>query len=152
MVTKELLGRLDETKKKAQRTVDPRRVQSMQGVAVEDGRRNLRDVRIQSRMEAKRLLTEITSQTDFELEELSDLRAMFQGAVGKTGELTRQQFQDVMAHHRSFRATPAAVLGALFDSFDGTVVSYRMALLDLACGRVTELLRVPCTVQGTTPA
>ena len=103
-------------------------------------------------LEAKRLLTEITSQTDFELEELSDLRAMFQGAVGKTGELTRQQFQDVMAHHRSFRATPAAVLGALFDSFDGTVVSYRMALLDLACGRVTELLRVPCTVQGTTPA
>lgn len=57
-------------------------------------------------------------ETNFELEELAELRAMFELTVGKTGELSRQQFYEVMVRHKSFQDTPSSAIGDLFNSFD----------------------------------
>ena len=43
---------------------------------------------------------------------------MFERTVGKTGELSRQQFYEVMVRHKSFQDTPSSAIGDLFNSFD----------------------------------
>ena len=65
VVTKELLGVLDETKKREQKHVDPKRLSTMHGAAGDDAAgQSLRDERIQSRVQGKQLLEKMAEVGD----------------------------------------------------------------------------------------
>ena len=55
--TKRLLASMDDTKRQAQRTVDPRRLRSMTNKSETQGGKNPRDARIMSRVAGKELLS-----------------------------------------------------------------------------------------------
>jgi len=83
-----------------------------------------------------------TQETNFQLEELAELRSLFEATVGKTGELTRQQFYEVMVRHQSFQDTTSAAIGNLFDTFDSM---WAVACM-YVCGKEVSWSRHTCRV------